>query len=97
MSRSVQSSGKTIEHALEKALKQLAAQPDEVDIEILEGANKGFLGSLFGSKEVSIRVTLRDSKRAENHVETLKTILSNLLSRMGVDYNLTIEEMPTLP
>jgi len=94
MSRSVQSSGKTIEHALEKALKQLAAQPDEVDIEILEGANKGFLSGLFGSKEVSIRVTLRDSKRAENHVETLKTILSNLLSRMGVDYNLTIEEMP---
>lgn len=94
MSRSVQSSGKTIEHALEKALKQLAAQQDEVDIEILEGTSKGFLGGLFGSKEVSIRVTLRDSKRVENHIETLKNILSNLLSRMGVDYNLTIEEMP---
>jgi spoIIIJ-associated protein len=94
MSRSVESAGKTIEQALQKALKKLSAQPDEVDIEILEGANKGFLGGLFGSKMVSIRVTLRDAKRTENHIETLKDIISNLLSRMGVEYQLTIEEMP---
>lgn len=94
MSRSVESSGKTIEQALQKALKELGAKADEVDIEILEGASKGFLGGLFGSKVVSIRVTLRDAKRAENHIETLKEILSNLLSRMGVDYQLTVEEMP---
>ena len=94
MTRSVESSGKTIEQALQKALKELGAKPDEVDIEILEGASKGFLGGLFGSKMVSIRVTLRDSKRVESHLETLKEILSNLLSRMGIEYQLTIEEMP---
>ena len=63
MPQSVESSGKTIEQALQKALRELAAQPEEVDIEILEGANKGFLGGLFGSKAVSIRVTLREAKR----------------------------------
>jgi spoIIIJ-associated protein len=94
MSRSAQTTGKTIEQALEKALKQLGAKQDEVDIEILEGANKGFLGGLFGSKGVSIRVTLRDSKRTGNSVDVLKDILSNVLSRMGVEYELTIEEMP---
>ena len=94
MSRSVESSGKTIEQALQKALKELSAQPDEVDIEILEGASKGFLGGLFGTKSVSIRVTLRDTKRAENHIGILREIISNLLSQMGVDYELTIEEMP---
>ena len=93
MSRSVESSGKTIEQALQKALKQLGAKQDEVDIEILEGASKGFLGGLFGSKDVSIRVTLRDAKRAENHVETLKGILSNVLTLMGIDYQLSVEKM----
>jgi spoIIIJ-associated protein len=39
-------------------------------------------------------VTLRDTKRVESHIETLKEILSKLLSRMGVEYDLTIEEMP---
>lgn len=94
MSRSVESSGKTIEQALQKALKELSAQSDEVDIEILEGASKGFLGGLFGTKTVSIRVTLRDTKRAENHIEILREIISNLLSRMGIEYELTIEKMP---
>ena len=94
MSRSVESSGKTIEQALQKALKDLGAKSDEVDIEILEGTNKGFLSGLFGAKMVSIRVTLRDGKREENHIETLKEIISNLLSRMGIEYELTIEEMP---
>jgi spoIIIJ-associated protein len=94
MSRFVESSGKTIEQALQKALKELDAKPDEVDIEILEGANKGFLGGLFGTKVVSIRVTLRDAKRTENHIEILKEIISNLLSRMGVEYKLSMEEMP---
>lgn len=94
MSKSVESSGKTIEQALQKALKDLEAQPDEVDIEILEGANKSFLGGFFGgTKGVSIRVTLRDAKTTENHIEILQDIISRLLSKMGVDYELTIEEM----
>lgn len=94
VSRSVQSSGKTIEQALQKALKQLEAKQDEVDIEILEGANKGFLGGLFGTRMVSIRVTLRDSKRAENTTDILRDIIANVLSRMGIEYELTIEDMP---
>lgn len=94
MSQSVESSGKTIEQALQKALKTLGARPEEVDIEILDGAGKGFLGRLFGSKSVSIRVTLREGKRTESHIEDLKEILGNLLTHMGVDYEVTIEEMP---
>ncbi len=90
----MQSSGKTIEQALQKALKQLEAKQDEVDIEILEGANKGFLGGLFGTRMVSIRVTLRDSKRAENTTDILRDIIANVLSRMGIEYELTIEDMP---
>jgi spoIIIJ-associated protein len=94
MPQTIETSGKTIEQALQKALKQLDARPEDVDIEILPGANKGFLGGLFGSKTVSIRVTLRDTKRSENHVDILKEIIGNLLNMMGVDYDVTVEAMP---
>jgi spoIIIJ-associated protein len=94
MTHSIETSGKTIEQALQKALRQLNARPEDVDIEILPGANKGFLGGLFGSKMVGIRVTLREAKGDADHVETLKEILAKVLGQMGVDYELTIETLP---
>ena len=94
MTHSIETSGKTIEQALQKALRQLNARPEDVDIEILPGANKGFLGGLFGSKMVSIRVTLREARGEADYVDTLKEILAKLLGLMGVDYELTIETLP---
>ncbi|MBP2680602.1 MAG: single-stranded nucleic acid binding protein [Candidatus Krumholzibacteriota bacterium] len=94
MIHSIEASGKTIEQALQKALKELNARAEDVDIEILPGANKSFLGGLFGAKMVSIRVTVREAKGSGDHVETLKGILATLLGYMGVDYELTIETVP---
>ncbi|MEJ2720991.1 MAG: Jag N-terminal domain-containing protein [bacterium] len=94
MSNSIETSGKTIEQALQKALKELDARPEDVDIEILPGANKGFLGGLFGTKTVSIRVTMRETKGSENHVDILQEIIAKLLNLMGVEYDVTIETMP---
>lgn len=91
MAQSVKSTGKTIEQALQKALKELNARAEDVDIEILEEASKGFLGNIFGSRNVAIRVTLRENKRADNHMELLKDIIHEVLNRMGVDYNLDVE------
>jgi spoIIIJ-associated protein len=95
MQNSVEASGKTIEQALQKALRELNARAEDVDIEILPAPSKGFLGGLFGSKMVSIRVTPREAKSTSgNHVETLKGMLAKLLGLMGVDYELTIETLP---
>jgi spoIIIJ-associated protein len=94
MTHSIEASGKTIEQALHKALKQLNARQEDVDIEILPGTNKGFLGGLFGSKIVSIRVTPREAKGEGDSVDTLKEILAKLLGLMGVDYELAIETLP---
>ena len=94
MPQSVKASGKTIEQALQKALKDLRARQDEVDIEILESKSRGFLGGLFGAKGVSIRVTLREEKRAENHVDLLKGIIERVLGFMGIDHDVTVESMP---
>jgi spoIIIJ-associated protein len=94
MTHSIEASGKTIEQALQKALKELNARPEDVDIEILPGANKSFLGGLFGAKMVTIRVALREAKGSGDHVETLKGILAKLLGFMGIDYELTTEALP---
>jgi spoIIIJ-associated protein len=93
MAQSVEASGKTIEHALEKALKELKAGPEEVDIEILPETSKGFLG-LFGAKLVSIRVTRREPAAQEENMAVLKEIIDKIMSFMGIEFKLAIEENP---
>jgi len=94
MAKSLEVSGKTIEQALQKALKELKANPEEVDIEILSESQSGLLG-IFGSKNVKIRVTVRETKTEEQpNIEMLLGILKDVLSLMGIDYKVTIEEMP---
>lgn len=91
MANQVEAQGKTIEHALEKALKELKATPEEVDIEILPEANKGFFG-FFGPKMVSIRVTRRESGGTGENMDVLKEIIDRTMSLMGIEYKLSIEE-----
>jgi spoIIIJ-associated protein len=93
MARTVEATGKTIEQALEKALKELGARPEEVDIEILP-EDKGRFFGLFGGKQVTIRVSLRkDKDRAgSDRIETIKEIVDRLLGYMGVRYRVSVEE-----
>ena len=95
MAQSVKTTGKTIEQALDKALAELHAKPEEVDIEILPETSRGILG-IFGPKTVSIRVTKRETKEEQENdgIDTLKVIIEKLMSFMGVQYDLGIEEMP---
>ncbi|HEX5133657.1 MAG TPA: RNA-binding cell elongation regulator Jag/EloR [Candidatus Krumholzibacteria bacterium] len=93
MARSVETSGKTIDQALEKALKAMGVRKDEVDIEVLSESSSGLLG-LFGGKSVSIRVTQRgerDTLGSENS-EVIRQVIGELLGFMGVDFTLNIEE-----
>jgi len=73
----VESVGKTVEEALEAALKELNLKKEEVDYTVLVEPKKGFLG--FGKKEARILVTPKAdtiSVKAENTenpaTETLK-------------------------
>jgi spoIIIJ-associated protein len=94
MAKSVEVSGKTIEQALQKALKELKAGADEVDIEILSESQGGLRG-IFGGKSVKIRVSQRDAQAGdETNVDLLLDILTEVLGLMGVDYTATVEAMP---
>ena len=53
----VEAQGSTIEEAVAAALTQLNAERDQVEIEILAQATKGFLG--IGGKKARVRATLR--------------------------------------
>lgn len=94
MAKSIEVSGKTIEQALQKALKELEAAAEDVDIEILSESQGGLLG-IFGGKSVKIRVSLRESRAGdEPNVELLLEIITDVLGLMGVEYTATVEEMP---
>jgi spoIIIJ-associated protein len=93
MAHSVEAQGKTIENALEKALKELQASAEEVDIELLPEPNKGFF-SFFGPKMVSIRVTRRDSGGSSEYMDVLNKIIEKTMTLMGIEYKLSIEENP---
>ncbi len=93
MSGSVETTGKTIDQALEKALKELGARKEDVDIEVLSETHGGLLG-LFGGKMVRIRVTTRGQRAAGagDNAAIIRSIIGELLGFMGVEHNLSIEE-----
>lgn len=75
----VEVTGKTVEKALEKALGQLNARIDEVEIEILEAGQKGVL-NLFGARDAKIRVTKKKSSKGIEEIadEVTKAIMECL-------------------
>jgi len=96
MSSSIEASGKTIEQALHKALKELGASHEDVEIQILSESGGGLLG-IFGSKSIRIRATLRDPRGAASpaaNSDMIKDILAEVLAFMGIDYSCSVEEMP---
>ncbi|MDN5346573.1 MAG: spoIIIJ-associated protein [Clostridia bacterium] len=82
--REIESSGRTVEEAIEAALKELGAKREEVEVQILEEGNRGFLG-LLGSRLARVRVVLPDSPA--DHV---RSFLREILSAMGVSAELEI-------
>lgn len=96
MSTSVEASGKTIEQALHKALKELGARHEDVEIQILSESGGGLLG-IFGSKSIRIRATLREARGAAGpsaNSDMIKDILAEVLGFMGIEYSCSVEEMP---
>lgn len=61
--------GRSVDEAVEDALKKLKLSKDEVSIEILQEASKGFLG--FGQKDAAVKVS-----KKENTQDILKEIFS---------------------
>jgi spoIIIJ-associated protein len=80
---------KTVEKALEKALQQLNARIDEVEIEILEAGQKGVL-KIFGARDARIRVTRKkDTKGVE---EVVDDVTGAIMKCLDVNYRIFSEQ-----
>lgn len=84
--KAVEISAKTVEEAVKIALDQLGLEEDEVNIDVIEQPNKGFLG-LLGTKNALVRV-----EEKFNPVKYSLSFLKNILEKMDLDPQIDIEE-----
>lgn len=59
--RSIESTGKTVEEAVQAGLSKLGLELPDVTISVIEEGSKGFFG-LFGAKPAKVRITERDQE-----------------------------------
>ncbi|PTX53062.1 spoIIIJ-associated protein [Melghirimyces profundicolus] len=71
--------GKTVDAAVERALRELGAARDRVRVTVLEEASRGFLG-LIGSRDAKVEVELISTP-----VDEALRFLRDVLDRMGLD------------
>lgn len=98
---SVETEGKTTDEAVTAALKLLNAERDQVEIEVLSQASKGFLG--IGGKKARIRATLRSplevvvgepSLSRQETGERARKVLSEVLELMSIEASVALEVSP---
>lgn len=77
--KSIIISSKTVQEGINEALLKLNVDRDEVDIEIIEEPNKGFLG-FIGSKDAKIKVTVKNDPKKQ-----AEKFLKSLLEKMDID------------
>ncbi len=83
---SVEKEAKTVEEAVRLALDELGLSEDEVKVDVLSEANKGFLG-VVGGRPARVRVTAQPSLLRP------RSLLSMMLELMKVDA--TVQEKET--
>lgn len=83
--KSVEKQAKTVEEAIELALKELNIKKEQAEIEILEEGNRGFLGFLSKSARVKVTEKQDPGKRAEE-------FLKGLLKYFEIDPKIEIRE-----
>ena len=63
--RQVETSGRTVEEAVDRALTELGAAADDVGIEVLDAGTRGMLG--LGARVARVRATLKEGAAAVAH------------------------------
>lgn len=76
--RSVIKVSKTVEEALKEALKELDANEEDVDVEIIEEPSKGLFG-LIGGKDAKIRVSV-----VYDPIEIAENFMNKVLNSMNI-------------
>jgi spoIIIJ-associated protein len=82
--KSLDTSGRTVEEAIQNALEQLGVSREKVRVSVLKEGKHGILG--LGTEEPVVRVELLESEttKMDDISEEAKTFLETLLSKLGV-------------
>lgn len=83
--RSVEVTEKSVDEAIEKALEELEADRDQVEIEVLAEGSRGVFG--LGGEEARVRVTLSEEEFAPPEMDVAEIALEtlrDLLHHMGI-------------
>ena len=75
--------GRTVEEAVDEALKEFNVTRDQVDIRVLDAGSKGILG--IGAKPVRVRVSFDDSPESK-----AERFVSQILKHMGLSVELDV-------
>jgi spoIIIJ-associated protein len=80
MNNCIEQAAKTVDEAINLALKQLKVDRSMVDIEVIDEGNKGFFG-IIGNKQARIKVTLKE----DENLNKVKNFVSDIMQKMGVE------------
>ena len=75
----IETTGKTVEEAVELGLRELKKKKEHVKIDVIEAPNKGFFG-IIGSKLAKVKLTV-----VENPEEDAKVFLKDVLKTMAIE------------
>ncbi|ERK28619.1 MULTISPECIES: RNA-binding cell elongation regulator Jag/EloR [Clostridium] len=82
----IEVNGRTVDEAVDSALKELNVTKDKVEIEILDEGNKGFL-NIFGAKPARIKVKVK-----RDYIVEAKSFLRNVLNSMEIKAEIRMKE-----
>mgnify|MGYP001164213633 FL=1 len=68
MMRAIETTGKTVDEAVQAALSSLKLERKDVDIEVISEGSKGLFG-LFGAKVAKVKVTAKEEIKAQPSIE----------------------------
>lgn len=86
--KSIETTAKTLEEAIELALKELDAERKDVEIDVVSKGRAGILG--LGSEPARVRVSLLEG--ASEVVQVATEVLESLLEKMDVDAVVNLKE-----
>ena len=92
--KSLEIRSKSKEEAIEKAIKELNVNLEDLEIEVLENPTKGFLGFL-GAKEGLYKFTVIEPE-VKTEVDIAKEFVENILKNSNVDAELNVNQQGNL-
>ena len=87
--KTIETTAKTPEEAIELALKELDVERADVEIDVVSRGKSGILG--IGSEPARVRVTLLDAP--PDIIKVTSDILDNLISKMGVSVVTSLKQV----